>query len=68
MVEKADVVYLAVPMMVILGVISWHGAHGVTQVLFSIMVLMIPLMFYMVYSEKFDEYWIRREESKPAQV
>jgi ABC-type transport system involved in cytochrome bd biosynthesis fused ATPase/permease subunit len=68
MVEVTDVMYLAAPLLLILSVLSWHGAHGVSLVLMLIMTVMAPVIFYIVYSEKFDEYWRKREEEKPAQV
>lgn len=68
MLDKADLIYTGAPLMLILCAISWHGAHGVSQILVGVMVIMVPVMFYVVYSERFDEYWIRREQSLPAQL
>lgn len=68
MVEKADVVYMSVPVLLILSAISWYGAHSVSIIVIGVMVLMVPALFYIVYAEKFDDYWIRRQETQPAQV
>jgi hypothetical protein len=64
----ADWIYAGAPLVLVFSVLTWHGAHGVSQVLIGVMVLMIPMMFYIVYSERFDDYWIKREQSKPAEV
>ena len=68
MVEKVDFVYMSAPILLVLSAISWYGAHNVSIVVIGVMVVMIPALFYIVYAEKFDEYWIRREETQPAQV
>lgn len=66
--EKSDVVYLASPLLLVMLVVSWHGAHDVAKVLIGIMVIMIPMLYYIVYAERFDQYWVRREASRPAEV
>ncbi len=68
LVDKADVIYVAIPLILLLFLLSWHGAHDVSKIFIGVLVFMIPALFYIVYAERFDSYWIQREESKPAEV
>lgn len=68
MVEIIDIVYASVPLIGFLSLLVWHGAHQVSAIMAVILVLMAPVVYFIVHAEKFDEYWVKREAAKPAEV
>ena len=63
-----DLIFFCFPVILVISVLSWIGAHSVSGILMLIVTVMTPVMFFLVYSERFDEYWNKREAEKPAEV
>ena len=57
--------YGTVPSLIVVGIISWGGAHRVSLILILIMTIMLPILYFIMYSERFDEYWLKKQEQQP---
>jgi hypothetical protein len=66
--ESTDAMYMGAPLVLVVAVVAWHLVHDVSMSVIMAMVVAAPVLFYFVFSERLDGFWLRREAMRPAQV
>lgn len=67
-VTKEHIIYTATPVVLVAGSIVWSGAHSVAALLLGLLVIMIPLLYFVVNAAAFDDYWVKRQIKRGPEV
>jgi hypothetical protein len=62
------VVYASVPAVLVLGAIVWSGAHSVAALMLGLLVIVLPLLYFVMNAAAFDRYWVQKRLQRGPEV
>jgi hypothetical protein len=61
-------VYATVPVVLVLGAIVWSGAHSVAALMLGLLVIILPLLYFVINAAAFDRYWVQKRLQRGPEV
>jgi hypothetical protein len=65
---ESAALYAGIIILFLLGYLSWNGVHDVSVVMLVIMMIMMPVLYCVTFSEASDGQWLKEQAKKPEVI